>query len=186
MDSFNESNQQKFPDAQAPRPARIYLRIIAFLLDFVLIALLSTVLLGRFILPYQFPDAMAELNAMIDQYMASGKLPDNLLNLPPSVQNMVHFAQGFTLILWWVYFSALEIGFQGGSLGKKMFKLRAVYYNNGEALSLFGHIIRSAFKTLILLSYFPLLIVNALFMFFNSSRRAGHDYLCRSMVIEED
>ena len=191
--NFDPTHSEQKEHTIIPHPiAPFSTRILSFLLDVILVIALLVTVLGKFVLPAKYPQEMHKMEMIISQYAAeieqqaaqNEKTPA-LPEFPDEIQEMMHFIQTFTLVFVWLYFALSEILLQGSSLGKKIFRLRVLSTRTGEPISLLESIIRGGFKAMTLLSFFPLLTASYIIFFFNKNRLAGHDYLCRSIVVED-
>ncbi len=82
-----------------------------------------------------------------------------------------------------VYFSASELFLGGASLGKRVFGLRVARCSTGEPPLGIESLSRCSFKAASMVGLLPILfLANALPMLFRPTRRAGHDYLARTIV----
>ncbi|MGF1483093.1 MAG: RDD family protein [Opitutales bacterium] len=175
------------------RPGSYRLRMVAFLLDFVLVFVLTGLILEKVVWP-QFEGGKAELLAYSEDFFhvwveSSGE-PDLLAALPePSEQlkQLLGTSHMTVLLTFWMGFFLGDTLMGGRSLGKRVFRLRVVPRDRLGSLHLAEGLLRSGLKTLTLVPFpvLPLLLVNYLIPLLTSRRRAGHDFLCRSWVISE-
>jgi len=170
-------------------PARIWLRILAFFLDFILLAIVSTVVIWQLIIPQSHPGAWAELRSWVEQlleWMGSGNTgapgPEPSHNLARAMQQ----ANELQLLFFWVYFAAGEAFFGGSSLGKRICRIRSVSTVTLGPMPKLTGIVRGGLKT-VCLFFFPIFTVPAtlLALCFNRRRQMGHDLLSRTAVIDE-
>jgi uncharacterized RDD family membrane protein YckC len=169
-------------------PARVWRRAVALLLDASLAGLAAMVILFTYILPQQHPDYEKVVNdqmlAMEQQLQAAMKssqftnpaLSDEFTDIAATVG-----VTTFSVLL--VYFAASEMLLKGATLGKRVFGLRAARWGTAEPPQAIESLSRCIFKSASLVGLLPiLLLANALPMLFRSTRRAGHDYLARTIV----
>lgn len=180
-----------------PIPARLFYRCVAFTLDVVLIGAFVLMLLQTYLIPTHIPNAEKEFLEFIEtfqQYQEEGK-ELSYTDVSPTINKLMGYMFGTFIISYWLYFMMTEWLMRGSSLGKKVFSLRVVSHKpNAPPPSFLESIIRSGIKTLSLLacmvlpSIFALnplafLAANYFIVFFNTHRKAGHDYICRTYVV---
>ncbi len=176
------------PALAGPLPARLLRRGLALVLDTLLAGLAAAVILTSFVYPQNYPNYGAIVNdqwraimAQVHQVMTTGQyteltLSDEYLDLAGTTITTI-----FLVLL--VYFAASEIFARGSTLGKKVFGLRAARWGSAEPPLVLESVSRSIFKALSLVVLWPLLLaVNVAPLLFRASRRAGHDYLARTIV----
>ncbi|OIO59332.1 MAG: hypothetical protein COZ46_02710 [Verrucomicrobia bacterium CG_4_10_14_3_um_filter_43_23] len=167
------------------------LRFIAFVLDVLLIAMLTVTLLWVFIIPEHYASEFQEFQKALEQFndkVAAGeasRFAASNIKLTSQAQEMVQFMQGFVIMMFWFYFALSELLMKGGSLGKKIFSLRVISLKTMNPPSFFDTFLRSGLKTMALLTLFPVLLASYAIYLFTRERRAGHDYLARTVVIED-
>ncbi len=140
-------------------------------------------------MPNKYPKEVQDFNHELQLYTKeiSAGNKDYKPVLSDEVQNMVAFIQVFLIGAFSVYFLCNEILFRGGSLGKKVFSIRVIDIRTTEAPTWVWSLMRALIKTFTLASFFPiLLVINYLIPFFNKHRLAGHDYICKTVVIDGD
>tara|TARA_B100001248_G_scaffold262737_1_gene262083 strand:+ start:95241 stop:95837 length:597 start_codon:yes stop_codon:yes gene_type:complete len=165
------------------RPAKLKFRALAFVLDVILVFVLLALAL-KIILPMQYPEAMEEVTYQFKQIEAQKESPEQL-QFSDGVKQMFDFAGVFSLLFIWVFFTASELAFTNGSMGKKMFRLRVINMYSLERPRFGEALLRSAVKAIALLMLIPLLWVNYFIAFFTAQNRAGHDYICKTLVIDD-
>ena len=161
-------------------------RIIAFLLDLILIGAFILMFITNFVIPVKYGGTVEELNKVSQEYMNTSKMTQKELftKMSPELKEMIQVSQGYTVFMLWMYFAFSEILMSGGSLGKKVFSLRVVNSRTLEPPRLFDSILRSGLKTLALITWIPIFIVNFFLIFITKRNQAGHDLLTRTIVIE--
>lgn len=169
--------------------ARLGIRALAFLLDFVLCSAIAALIIWKFALPQSHPGSYLEFNAWVEQltvWMDSGNATSETLPKPnDALLEALRYASEIQLLTFWAYF-ALGEAFLAGSLGKRACRLRTINTINLGPISFFGGILRGGIKTLALFFFFPITIaLNLGALFFNKRRQLGHDLLARSAVIDE-
>lgn len=175
------------PDLPPPLPAPIGLRCIAFVLDAILIFLIAFFLLNKIALPQAHPDAQEHIQAMNDRFVDTFKRAMNGEDVPPleptpEFIEVSNFMSNFVLMTAWAYLSLSELLTAGSSLGKKVFRLQTVSSRTGMRPNFIETLSRSLFKALSLI--YPPLALQFLIAFFNKQHKAGHDYICNTMVSE--
>ena len=183
-------------------PARIGIRTIAFLLDFILILAIGSLIASKFVLPQAHPEFVSELkkyNATVQAWMKQENLEswgelfqayrNQTTGKYPEPSRYIH--EGTTLILetlvlcFWLYF-ALSETFLAGSVGKRACRLRTISTVTLEPPSIISNIFRGGIKTAAVFFFFPFIITITLAaVFFNRQRQMGHDLLARTAVIDE-
>lgn len=160
-------------------------RILAFTLDLVLIGSLVLMLLSTFVIPKKYPAQMKELQGIIQSYTDEPKETRAIRTeeFSSDLTAMIAAMQAFTLLSFWLYFSISEIFSEGASLGKKIFSLQVINLKSAQRPRFFDSLLRGSLKTLSLLAFFPFLIVNYFLFFFTQGNRAGHDFLCNTIVV---
>ena len=169
--------------------AHLWIRFQAFVLDWVFISLLASLIIWRFLMPQEHPDAYTELNEWVEDVAKS--LGNNGLlawdTIPPwneSLKAAISDAQIFMTLAFWIYFAIGEAFFVGRTFGKAIFRLRTISVITMEKPFFVSAILRAGIKTLCLA--FPLLLVVTMILFrFNRRRQMGYDLLCRTAVIDE-
>ncbi|WP_269522280.1 RDD family protein [Coraliomargarita parva] len=169
-------------------PARFGIRSLAFLMDFVLLILLSTFIIWKLVLPYHHPGALKEssewFEALINwaQQTERGAIPEPSLEL----KSAIAMARDLQILIFWVYFAVGEAFFGGSSLGKRACRLRSISTITLGPLPIMSGIVRGGLKTLCLFFLPPMgLAVTLLASIFNSRRQLGHDLLSRTAVVDE-
>jgi uncharacterized RDD family membrane protein YckC len=189
----------RLPDFQPPapgegfQPGAMRWRALAFLLDCALIAGACLLVLKWLVWP-GFEGGMAELESFSREVVrvaveANGS-EGFFASVPQpsaSLQRMLGAAQMAILLTVWSGFFLGDMVLGGRSLGKRVFRLRVVPHDRPGGLRLSEGLMRSGLKTLTILPnpLLPLLLLNYLVPVFSRERRAGHDLLCRTLVIAE-
>jgi uncharacterized RDD family membrane protein YckC len=188
----SDVRQSIFGEGGPLPPAFLGHRFIAFSLDTLLVGAFLGLVLFRVVLPEFYPVEFQELKdwyATTSMELASGGTPLQPVSpdsVPERVWELLLFIQNFIVFGFWLYFGVCETFFQGKTLGKRVFRLKVISIRNLGPLNLGSAIVRSLMKTLCLFTLFPLLLVNFLSVFFFKYRRAGHDLLSQSLVIEDN
>ncbi|HCR37352.1 MAG TPA: hypothetical protein DIU37_04295 [Opitutae bacterium] len=171
--------------------ARLGMRVLAFLLDIILAIAIIVLLLNKVVLPSQYGPELKELDTALSTYSTqledarkTGAKPPTF-EISPKAKEMLEFTRMFIVGSFWVYFLVNAIATQGSSLGKRVFRLRVISIQTLEPLGFLESGVRSGIKAMTLCLLFPLLLTNYLIAFCNKRRLTGHDYLCRSIVIED-
>lgn len=173
-----------------PMPsARLGIRSLAFLLDFILCSAVATLLIWKVFLPMSHPGSFLELNEWVDQllkWMQSAEATRETMPEPgKDLLAALRYASEIQLLTFWVYFGIGEI-FLGGSLGKRACRLRSISTITLGPLNFFAALLRAGIKTAALFFLSPLLFIATLVaLFFNPRRQMGHDLLARTAVVDE-
>lgn len=170
-----------------PPVAKLWQRTLAFALDFFLVFNLSLVLLLAYLLPQKYPGKMAELQHTVRTSLEAKQGFNALLStLSEDQLELVYYCQNINLLVYWLYFVLSDVFLGGSSLGKRIFRLKIVRLKSYEMLSFWDLCLRGSIKALTLVWFFPVLMLNYAWAFFNKARLAGHDYLARSIVVEDN
>jgi uncharacterized RDD family membrane protein YckC len=172
-------------------PASIRLRAFAFLLDFILISAVASIIIWKIALPQSHPAAFTELTQwtqqMITWYGERATAPDT--TFPEPTKNLARalvVANELQMLTFWLYFALGEAFFAGSSLGKRICRLRSVSTVTLGAPPIMAGIVRGGLKTLTLYLFFPFgMIATLIALFFNNRRQMGHDMMSRTAVIDE-
>jgi uncharacterized RDD family membrane protein YckC len=80
----------------------------------------------------------------------------------------------------------------GATLGKRVFHLRSAQFGTGAPPRAIESFVRAIVKTVSLAAWvaigalgFPFLLLNLAPIFFNRTRRAGHDFMARTLVTRD-
>ncbi|NBB77880.1 MAG: hypothetical protein GVY36_00275 [Verrucomicrobia bacterium] len=178
--------------SDGPMPsASVWLRALAFLLDFVLISAVASILIWKIVLPQSHPAAFAELTEWTSAVMAwvseRSSAPDAPMPEPDrGLREALQRANELQLLCFWFYFALGEAFFAGSSLGKRICRIRSVSTVTLGPLPILSGIVRGGLKTLTIFFFFPIGMAATLAtLFFNQRRQMGHDLLSRSAVIDE-
>lgn len=172
-------------------PANIWLRALAFLLDFILISAVASILIWKVVLPQSHPAAFAELTdwtAAVVQWVNERSVEPGTAMPEPSrsLQEALKRANELQLLCFWLYFALGEAFCNGSSLGKRICRLRSVSTVTLGPLPILSGIVRGGLKTLTLFFFFPIgMIATLATLLFNKRRQMGHDLMSRSAVIDE-
>lgn len=159
-------------------PAALGVRALAALMDAVLIGLLGMFIIMRFVWPSEFPGAQEALMQWVETD-SSNAPPD------PYLLEALGYAQSILIALFTLYFGIGELLFNGGSIGKRALRLRTISLVTLDKPHPLPGMLRAFCKALSLL-FLPVLLVVLLLPLFNPRRRLlGHDWLCRTIVIDE-
>ncbi|MDR0534900.1 MAG: RDD family protein [Puniceicoccales bacterium] len=199
--------------APTPATAPLFLRALAFLMDWVLAGILFAALLKWLVLPNHSSEATALVhwwNDTLDAYKAllahaeSGKIQgaatswaeasafsNKALSRFPTDSNVTSFIARLGLLQtlhFWAFFFACEYLSKGASLGKRVFHLRVASTNDMGAPGFMDSLLRGALKSVLFCSPNTLMllvgVINAHVPLFNPQRRAWHDRLSRTIVVD--
>ncbi len=168
-------------------------RALAFLTDAFVIFLLLFLVYKNLIIPHSFPGGMSayELEAIdLFQQLTNQTSDPDYSGIPEfkiseNMQNASKFFASMLFVGFAFYFSAMELFLDRSSLGKKIFKLRSVRRYDLGVPPAITVIARSIVKSFTMISGFYILL-NILPMFFSKFRQSGHDWIFRTIVIQED
>ena len=165
-------------------PAPIAQRTLAFAMDLSLLVAITVFLLDVILLPSEFPHELQEIQQLMQNrsFYEQMQLADEL---SLEAVKMAYFAFNVFLLSFWAYFFLNELFMGGTSLGKKTFGLEILSIKTGEPPSIFESSFRAIIKALALMLLFPFLsAINYLPPFFNASKRTGHDFICKTIVVQ--
>lgn len=175
-----------FRDDGPMPPARFGMRALAFLMDFILLSAVASVIIWKIAMPQAHPGAFAELQAWLAEFagnMAAGDGRD-APELSNNLADALAYARDLQLMVFWFYFALGEAFFAGSSLGKRACRLRSVSTVNLDRPPILAGFVRGSLKTICI--FFPLALLPIIgALFFNKRRQMGHDFLSRTAVIDE-
>ncbi|MAV39138.1 MAG: hypothetical protein CML12_00970 [Puniceicoccaceae bacterium] len=170
-----------------PEPSWL-IRGIAFLMDYILVTLLATLLVVQVILPMNHSISIEALVQWLDSYaLWLENASDQTMPTPNTATQEVLLlvTESFTLIFI-LYFFLCDSLFRGRSIGKKIFNIRVISTSYGEKIPFFYALIRSFSKTIMIFYFFPIIFILALLTKqFHKSRKWGHDLVSQTKVIDE-
>lgn len=169
-------------------PASIWLRALAFTLDFILVSAVASLIIWKMVIPTSHPAAFAELREWTSEVLAWMQSDaDKPMPTPSrSLQEALSKANELQLIGFWLYFALSEAFFAGSSLGKRICRIRSVSTVTLGRPPILTGIVRGGLKTLLIYLLFPVLLIATLVpLFLNKRRQMGHDLLSRTAVIDE-
>jgi len=172
-------------------PASVRLRGFAFLLDFILISAVASVIIWKIALPQSHPAAFTELTewsqTVITWYGERTTAPEAAFPEPSkNLTRALSVANELQMLCFWLYFALGEAFFGGSSLGKRICRIRSVSTVTLGAPPIMAGIVRGGLKTLTLYLFFPFGMIATLgALFFNKRRQMGHDMMSRTAVIDE-
>lgn len=195
----------KIAESRLPAPAPLFPRCLAFLADGILATLLSALAI-HWLIPICAPDAFPVFRETIEtlwtdyqaavQELANGNqsameaFSEKMVEQAQSeaVQTSLGFLNLTALLTSLAYFIASEIVTTGASFGKKIFRLRVISSLTGKPPRLLQTISRSLWRActvapvgiLILIT----VVINAHVPFFSYRRRAWHDKLAKTDVVD--
>jgi uncharacterized RDD family membrane protein YckC len=167
------------------------IRSLAFLLDFILVSAVASIIIWKLVMPIYYPAAFTQLGEWTEEILAwYGQRTSNPpAPFPEPAQNLTRalvLANELQLLAFWLYFAIGEAFFAGSSLSKRICRIRTVSTVTLEAPNILTGIIRGGLKTLTIYLFFPLaLIATLVVLFFNQRRQMGHDLMSRTAVIDE-
>jgi uncharacterized RDD family membrane protein YckC len=177
--SLNSNNLPEAPVAY---------RSLAFLLDYILLILLATLIILQVILPLNPTFSLEALNEWLQDYFAwaeSNKQSEAPI-LNDSAQSILLLITESFSIIFILYFALCDTVFKGSSIGKKIFNLKTITLTPRDSIPVFHAIVRAISKTIILFYFFPiLLLVAILTKRFHKSKQWGHDLISQTKVIDE-
>lgn len=196
---------RKLLDASFPPPAPLLPRALAFIADGLLAGLLACLVVHQLIpvfIPDDFPVFEETLQSLWQDYIAANQatasgnpaaanaflqsIPEKVGN--PAVQTATSFISLTAMLSALAYFTLSESLTRGASFGKKIFRLRVISTLTGDSPRFLQTLSRSLWRAC---SVAPagLLIgiavtINAHVPFFSYRRRAWHDKLAHTEVVD--
>lgn len=85
-----------------------------------------------------------------------------------------------TLLLYWLYYGFFDSNLLNGSIGKRLFKISVINQDNKNHLPIMDSFIRSTLR----IFSFILLLSGFIYAFFNEKRKALHDLLINTIVVD--
>lgn len=170
-------------------------RILALAMDTVLVGAFAAFLLVKILLPREHPEGVEQFvnayhtyESAFEQAVESGEEtpspPDFSENT--EILEMAAFVQQTLLLVFFLYFGACEWLMAGSSLGKRTFGLRTVMLGSPFPPTPLQALLRAAIKTFALVAYPPFTWLLFFLALLVPGRRAGHDLLARTVVIQEN
>ncbi|MAH39787.1 MAG: hypothetical protein CML08_00065 [Puniceicoccaceae bacterium] len=164
------------------------IRGIAFLLDYILLTLVATLIIVQVILPMNHSISVESLVQWLDSYALwlENTKDEAMPNPNASAREVLLLVtESFTLIFT-LYFFLCDTLLGGRSIGKRIFNIRVVSLRLGERIPFFHALIRGFSKTIILFYFFPFIFILALLTKqFHKSKQWGHDLISQTKVIDE-
>jgi uncharacterized RDD family membrane protein YckC len=163
-------------------------RGLAFLLDYILVLLLATLIILQVILPLNPSFSLEALNNWLEAYLTWAESNSETAAPIPndSVQSILLLITESFTIIFILYFLLCDTLFKGSSMGKKIFNLKTITLTPRESIPIFHASIRAISKTILLFYFFPILfLVAALTKRFHKSKQWGHDLISQTKVIDE-
>ncbi|MFP4156829.1 MAG: RDD family protein [Opitutales bacterium] len=181
-----------FCDGGPMPPARLWLRGLAFVLDFILVTAVASVIIWKIALPQSHPGAFHELMIWTEEvleWMGDPSRSEDEGTVPKpgeELQAALTVAHELQLLTFWIYFALGEAFFGGSSLGKRICRLRSMSTVTLGPPPVLSGIVRGGLKTILLFWIFPILFAaNFIALFFNRRRQLGHDWFSRTAVVDE-
>ena len=172
-------------------PASAGLRALAFILDFILISAIGSIVIWKIALPLSHPAAFTELTewsqAFVVWVQERATSPENPMPEPSrSLAEAITIANEIQMLCFWLYFAFGEAFFQGSSLGKRICRIRSISTVTLGPPPVLAGLVRGGLKTLTLYFFFPFaMIATLLALLFNKRSQMGHDMMSRTVVIDE-
>ena len=197
MPEFNKDSQEKEDNKKAfvisldsdsiPEPS-IAFRGLAFILDYILVILLATLIILQVILPLNPSFSLEALNDWLDTYLAWAESNTDTAApiLNDSTQSILLLITESFSIIFILYFLLCDTLFKGSSIGKKIFNLKTITLTPRNSIPILHAGIRAISKTIILFYFFPILfLVAVLTKRFHKSKQWGHDLISQTKGIDE-
>lgn len=183
------------PPATLPQrlPAPFWLRGLAFVMDVTLVLAFGMMLLHVYLLPENHAGGYAKLQELFGDYQAEvaeafehdqppPEVPDFLEY--PEVMEALSYMNAVLMMCLWSYFTFCPVLMRGATLGKRTFSLRVVELAGQGPCPLWKYGFRASLQSIALLVLSPLLWLSFFWAGFDRLRRAGHDFACRTQVVQ--
>ncbi len=173
-------------------PANVGRRLFANILDLILVFFLSLLIIGKFLIPYQFTDTIIQFKFLLEAsagYLQAGQFSELLsqINENKNILDMFLTMDRWLFFITWGYFVVNGICLKGGSLGKQVFNLRVLKVSTLKPLDLWDGIFRSALFTFLLFTAWPFFMcINLFFICLHSMHQGIHDRFCKTCVVSCD
>ena len=167
-------------------PASFALRMIAFIMDYVLIMAAMVMISTQVLYPLFHPGFLEDSKVFIEEQQNAVDISfkeqmSQYLEFQMEHEHATNDTGFLLAVLIWMYFALSELFLGGSTLGKKIFKLSLIdlkTLNRPEGKTI---LLRNCLKSLSVIM--PILfVVNLVFVIFNRSRLAGHDLVSKTMV----
>tara|TARA_Y100000588_G_C14195502_1_gene899979 strand:- start:1111 stop:1728 length:618 start_codon:yes stop_codon:yes gene_type:complete len=180
-----------------PVPAPVLLRMVAFAMDCLFIIFL-TLTVGQLFFAAELAEGFKTLEEYQSQLQTLDKsLQDGNQSAKAEIDRKaeelfqeptyVELVESITIMIFCLFGLAVsywflgERFFVGSSLGKRVFSIASMDLRDGYAPGTGICLLRALLKTIPILQQW--LAFSFLIALFNQRRMAGHDYICRTMVI---
>lgn len=179
--------EEQIPEPEV-EPGGLGARMVAAVLDIILVALVAVFVITRIILP-QHPGVVEEFKLLMERQSEAAERGEQVPSLFSSEEmsaELIRFVQTATLTtfaLFWAFFTLSPMLMGGSTLGMRVFNLRIVRADIPLPAGFRAFLFRGFAKTFCLQILSPFLWVFFLLAAFNYRRMAGHDYLARTRVI---
>ena len=192
QDSHNKGDDKEafiigLDSDELPEPS-IAFRGLAFILDYILVVLLATLIILQVILPLNPSFSLEALNDWLEAYIAWAETNSTTAApiLNDSAQSILLLITESFSIIFILYFVFCDTLFKGSSMGKRIFNLKTITLTPRDSIPILHAGIRAISKTVLLFYFFPLLfLVAALTKRFHKSKQWGHDLISQTKVIDE-
>lgn len=162
-------------------PAGLLWRTVAFLLDVVLVGIVSWTVFSLLIAPRAYPGFESRYEAFVQSIQTLDHLPA----MPADVLEPFQMFNLLFALSVLAYFTLCEFFWQGRSLGKRAVRIRTARCDFlTEGPSLYEAFVRSLVKAVCLQIGF-LLIADFIAVFFGKQRQSLHDRMARTVVVDE-
>ena len=169
------------PAPVAVIPASIGLRLVAVVLDVVLISVISWTCFVLLVEPRFYPGFLNRYMDFMASFSTNTPIPTDILE---PFQSFNFLCIG----VFFLYFTLSEWLWKGRTLGKRFVRIGVLKLNpnaNPTPPPLPDAINRNLFKSLGMLMPIPLLLIDAIPVFFGRERLSLHDRLSRTIVVDE-
>jgi uncharacterized RDD family membrane protein YckC len=168
-------------------PAPIWVRFLAAAADCVVAGLLAFAFILIVLIPYFYPETQVLIYEYAEQtggsIVTDTELAKELME-NESLRNMVVASQLTLYSVFFMYYLLSDSLMRGSSLGKKIFRISTVRILPGEPLTISTIFLRCWLKTVFLLLLAPLLWLAFFWALVRADRRAVHDLITGTWVID--
>ncbi len=173
-------------------PAQMGRRVVAVLLDLILVFFLSLLIIGKILIPLHYAEGFMQFRLLLDAYMtqlASGQFSELLkqMNEQQIIVDMFASIDRSLFLITWAYFSLSALFLKGNTLGKQILNLRVLKLPNFKTPTFLDSTLRAGAFSFFLFTAWPFFMCFNLFcVCINALHRGIHDWFCQTYVVNYD
>lgn len=173
-------------------PARMGRRVIAVLLDLILVFFLSLLIIGKILIPLRYAEGFMQFRLLLDAYMpqlTAGQFSELLkqMNEHSIIVDMFASIDRSLFLITWAYFSLSALFLKGSTLGKQILNLRVLKLPDFKIPTLLDSILRAGAFSFFLFTAWPFFMCfNLFWVCINALHRGIHDWFCQTYVVDCD